>query len=76
MLRQLAPPVRERNEMIADSDALEAGMTTMPSGRTTGWPPRPVAALPVLNTGPHVRPPSADVVTLRRSPALASSKVV
>src|SRR3954470_17045564 len=76
VLRQLAPPSSERKEMIADSDAFVAGMTTAPLGCTTGGPPRAVALLPVFEAELQVRPPLVDVDTFSRSPSEESSNVV
>ena len=58
--RQLVPPSIERNERIwleVDSN----GTSTVPFGRTTGWPPSPCAPSPVARAGPQVRPPSDEV---------------
>ena len=73
---QVAPPLVEFQTMIAVSLALEDGTITLPLGCTTGWPPRPVALLPVFLAAPQVRPPSEEVDILSRSPsALLSNSV-
>src|SRR5438128_8603803 len=59
---QVLPPLVDRKARIDVSEALEAGTITVPPGWTTGWPPRPVALLPVFFEAPQVRPPSLDVV--------------
>ena len=70
--RQLAPPSMERNERIwLFSDRY--GTITVPLGRTTGWPPRPVALFPVARAGPQVRPPLLEVFIRIASPALVMS---
>ena len=73
---QVAPPSVERQAMIADSEALAAGTITVPLGCTTGWPPRPVALLPVFLAAPQVRPPSVEVDIFSRSPSALSSNSV
>src|SRR5439155_14377879 len=70
------PPSVDRNEMIAFSNALAAGTTTVPFGCTTGCPPSPVARLAVATGVPQVSPPSCDVLMRIRSPAPKSSNSV
>ena len=71
-----APPLVERQAMMALTLAFAAGTITVPLGCTSGWPPRPVALLPVLSAGPQVRPPSVEVDIFSRSPAALSSNSV
>ena len=73
---QDAPPLVERHAMIAVTPAFAAGTMTVPFGCTTGWPPRPLALLPVLSAGPQVRPPSVEVDIFSRSPLALSSNSV
>jgi hypothetical protein len=70
--RQLAPPSMERNERIWPEE-LWNGTSTVPLGRTTGWPPRPLAASPVFSAGPQVLPPLVDLRIFMRLPAALSS---
>src|SRR3954468_2308698 len=70
--RQLAPPSTERKERIWPEE-LWNGTSTVPLGRTTGWPPRPLAASPVFSAGPQVSPPSVDRLILMRLLAAWSS---
>ena len=74
--RQVAPPSIERNERIWDWLALSIGTSTVPLGRTTGWPPRPVALSPVLRAGPQVSPPLLEVCILIRLPSAVLSHSV
>ena len=48
----------------------------VPFGCATGWPPRPEGSPPGETGGPHVRPPSVDVLMKMRSPAPMSSHSV
>src|SRR6266516_4082546 len=74
--RQEAPPSIERNERIWLWLALSIGTSTVPLGRTTDWPPMPVALSPLLRAGPQVRPPSLEVCSLIRLPSLVLSHSV
>src|SRR5947207_5707812 len=56
---QLPPPFVELNAPIAVSLALAIGTITVPSGRTTGWPP--ITPVLLVFAAPQVRPPSLDV---------------
>src|SRR4051794_17783388 len=69
-----APPLVELKAPMAVSLALAIGTTTVPSGRTTGWPPM----TPVLfvAAGLHVWPPSVEVLICRRFPLPWSSHCV
>src|SRR5438876_5339115 len=61
---QLAPPSVERNtsrEFWLQPPAI--GTTTVPFGWTTGWPPVALAVLAGVSTGPHVSPPSVEVLS-------------
>jgi hypothetical protein len=73
---QLAPPLVERMEMICVSKAFAEGTITVPLACTSGCPPRPIALLAVAIGGPHVRPPSVDLLASRRLPWPLSSHVV
>src|SRR5215469_14913670 len=73
VLLQLPPPFVEVKERTLPSKASSIGTTTVPFGRTTGWPPIPLAKSAVLRTGPHVAPPSDVVTMLMISPLPASS---
>src|SRR3954463_11605058 len=64
---QLAPPLVELNAPIAVSFAFAIGTTTVPSGRTTGWPP--ITPVLLVAAADHVTPPSVDVLICRRLPA-------
>src|SRR5205085_3749015 len=64
---QLAPPLVELNAPMAVSLALAMGTITVPSGRTTGWPP--MTPLLFVRAGPHVMPPSLEVLICNRLPA-------
>src|SRR3954454_19212426 len=64
---QLAPPLVELNAPTAVSFALAVGPTTVPSGRTTGWPP--MTPLLLVAGADQVTPPSVDVLICRRLPA-------
>src|SRR5215211_492670 len=70
--RQLAPPSTERNERICPEE-LWKGTITVPLGRTTGWPPRPLAASPVFSAAPQVTPPLVDRRIFMRLPLAVSS---
>src|SRR4051794_6093197 len=63
---QLAPPLVELNAPIAVSLALAIGTITVPSGRTTGWPP--ITPVLFVAGADHVLPPSVDVLISRRLP--------
>src|SRR6478735_966687 len=71
---QLAPPLVELNAPIAVSLALAIGTMTVPSGRTTGWPP--ITPVLLVLAAPQVSPPSEDVLISRRLPAPWSSHCV
>src|SRR3954470_18314723 len=68
---QLAPPLVELNAPMAVSFALAVGTTTVPSGRTTGWPP--ITPLLLVAGADHVCPPSLDRLMRRALPAPWSS---
>src|SRR5215203_4945320 len=70
--RQLAPPSMERRERIWPEE-LWNGTSTVPLGRTTGWPPRPLAASPVFSAGPQVTPPLVERRIFMRLPLAVSS---
>jgi hypothetical protein len=74
--RQEAPPSTDRNERIWDWLALFIGTSTVPLGRTSGWPPRPVALSPLLRAGPQVSPPLLEVYILIRLPSAVLSHSV
>src|SRR4051794_13757286 len=71
---QLAPPLVELNAPIAVSFALAVGTTTVPLGRTTGWPP--ITPLLLVAGADHVCPPSLDRLIRRALPAPWSSHSV
>jgi hypothetical protein len=73
--RQLAPPSMERNERIWPEE-LWNGTMTVPLGRTTGWPPRPLAASPVFCGVLQVLPPLVERLIFMRLPAALSSNWV
>src|SRR5919204_1236730 len=64
---QLAPPLVELNAPIAVSLALAIGTMTVPSGRTTGWPP--ITPVLFVAGGLQVRPPSVEKLICSRLPA-------
>src|SRR3954447_16650055 len=68
---QLAPPFVELNAPIAVSFAFAIGTITVPSGRTTGWPP--ITPVLFVAGADHVWPPSLDLLISRRLPAPWSS---
>src|SRR5215472_13783843 len=69
VLLQLWPPSVERNAAMAPPSN---GTTTVPLGCTSGWPPRPPAWSTLGLPGPHVCPPSVDVL-IRTCPVLAAA---
>src|SRR4051794_24889829 len=69
---QLAPPFDDVKKKTLPK-LPETGTTTVPLGRTSGWPPRPLALSAVVREVPHVRPPSLEVFISTRLPAPASS---
>src|SRR4051794_10132060 len=71
---QVAPPLVEVNAPMAVSLALATGTITVPSGRTTGWPPITPALL-VVGVD-QLNPPSVDVLICRRLPFPWSSHCV
>src|SRR3954470_1194877 len=71
---QLAPPLVELNAPMAVSFALAVGTITVPSGRTTGWPP--ITPLLLVAGADHVWPPLVDRLIWRRFPAPWSSHSV
>src|SRR5581483_9174019 len=73
---QLAPPSDDVNSWIALTDALAIGTTTVPFGRTSGWPPRPVPLFAVVRDEPQVSPPSVEVFISIRLPTPLSSHSV
>src|SRR5215213_6736071 len=66
--RQVAPPSMDRNERICAALVARYGTRTVPFGRTTGCPPRPVAPPLDDSAAPQVRPPFVDL--LMRIPLL------
>src|SRR3954462_9290562 len=64
---QLAPPLVELNAPIAVSFAFAIGTTTVPSGRTTGWPP--ITPVLLVAGADQVCPPSVEVLIWSRLPA-------
>src|SRR3954469_16748233 len=68
---QLTPPLVELNAPMAVSFALAVGTITVPSGRTTGWPP--MTPLLLVAGADHVTPPSPDQLIRRALPAPWSS---
>jgi hypothetical protein len=63
-----APPLVERKASIFPFSASK-GTMTVPSGCTTGWPPRPLS-WPAVSMGVlQVRPPSVEVPISTRSPS-------
>src|SRR4029453_17739664 len=61
---QLAPPSTEPNtsrEFWLQPPVI--GTITVPLGCTTGWPPVALAVLAGVSTGPHVSPPSLEVLS-------------
>ena len=71
---KLVPPSCETKEFTAPSDPLSIGITTVPSGFTTGCPPTTLA--PGTEDAGQVRPPSDDRETCSWLPVLASSHSV
>src|SRR3954464_4630981 len=71
---QLAPPLVELNAPMAVSFALAIGTITVPSGRTTGWPP--ITPVLLVAGADQCRPPSTDVLIFSRLPAPWSSHCV
>ena len=71
---QLAPPLVELKAPIAVSLAFAVGTITVPSGRTTGWPP--ITPLLLVFAAPQVTPPSVEVLISSRLPAPLSSHSV
>src|SRR3954470_12007615 len=69
-----APPLVELNAPTAVSLALSIGTTTVPLGRTTGWPP--ITPEPLEAAADQVWPPSVEVLILSRLPAPWSSHSV
>src|SRR5215208_3784214 len=65
--RQLTPPSMDRNERICPEE-LWKGTITVPLGRTTGWPPRPLAASPVFSAAPQLSPPLVERRIFMRVP--------
>src|SRR5476651_920893 len=61
---QLAPPSVEVNASIATFPKAQNGTTTLPFGCGSGSPPWPTAPSAEFFAGPHVRPPSLDVLRL------------
>src|SRR5579859_1450365 len=64
---QLAPPLVELSAPSAVSLALSIGTITVPSGRTTGWPP--MTPEPSVAAALQVCPPSDEVLICSRLPA-------
>ena len=67
MALQVAPPLVEWNAPTAVSLALSVGTITVPSGRTTGWPP--ITPVLLVLAAPQVSPPSLEVLICSRLPA-------
>src|SRR3954464_14676394 len=70
----LTPPLVELNAPIAVSLALAVGTTTVPLGRTTGWPP--ITPLLLVAGADHVWPPLLDRLIRSALPAPWSSHCV
>jgi hypothetical protein len=72
--RQEAPPSTDRNERTWDWLALFIGTSTVPLGRTSGWPPR---AQPMLADPPPGTRPSwkADTIVLPATKVSGSTSV-
>src|SRR2546430_10494185 len=68
----VAPPSVERNARMLPE---LYGTTTVPFGWTTGWPDSPPGT-DGMRTGPHVAPPSTEVLIWIWSPRPASSHCV
>src|SRR4051794_5997918 len=66
---QVEPPFVDRNERIWPL-LLSYGTRTVPLGRTTGWPPRPVA---LVECTVQEAPPLVEVAILTALPAPLSS---
>jgi len=64
---QPAPPLVELNAPMAVSFALAVGTITVPSGRTTGWPP--ITPLLFVAGADQVCPPSLERLMRRALPA-------
>ena len=60
------PPSVDRKALIVVSSAPDSGTITVPFGRTTGWPPSPLAFPAVFAAAPQFSPPSVDVLILIR----------
>src|SRR4029453_113780 len=73
---QATPPWIGRNERFWDWLALFIGTSTVPLGRTSGWPPRPVALSPLLRAGPQLSPPLLEGCILMRLPSAVLSHSV
>jgi len=71
---QLTPPLVELNAPTAVSLAFAIGTITVPSGRTTGWPP--ITPVLLVAGADHVMPPSLDVLINSLLPAAWSSHCV
>src|SRR3954453_19119806 len=71
---QLAPPLVELNAPMAVPLRLAVGTMTVPSGRTTGWPP--ITPLLFVAGADQCWPPSVDVLICRRLAAPWSSHSV
>src|SRR3954447_23546019 len=71
---QLAPPLVELNAPMAVSFAFAIGTTTVPFGRTTGWPP--ITPVLLVAGADQCRPPSVEVLISSRLPAPWSSHCV
>ncbi len=62
---QLAPPLVE---VKAEIPVISIGTTTVPLGCTSGCPPMPDDRFAVCVAGPHVNPPSLEVLIRIPSP--------
>src|ERR1039458_2482281 len=68
---QFSPPSFELNAdikaILLFTTTVSIGTTTVPFGCTSGWPPIPCAESAVGSGGPHVSPPSEEVLIRIRS---------
>src|SRR5437879_5094763 len=76
VLLQVLPPSVDLKDRIAVSKQSSIGTMTVPLGCTRGWPPMTQALSGVVNAGPHVLPPSVEVLICTRLILLKSSNSV
>src|SRR6185312_3301761 len=69
---QLAPPLVELKALMPPPKSAKL-TTTVPFGNTRGWPPMPESKLAGFFAGPHVAPPSVEVLMYMRSPCAGLS---